>query len=981
MSKYFLCVSLICGAFIFNSGTLVAKDASSRPNIVLIMCDDMGWSDIGCYGGEVETPHLNLLAKEGMRFTQFYNNAKCTTTRASILTGLYPRRGKGGLLRNNMVTIGEAMKLAGYQTSLSGKWHLGGKKETHPFHRGFDEFYGLLDGCCNFFDPSIPDPPYKNNRVRQFGQNDQRITSFPKNFYSTDAFTDHAIDCVKKFSKNDSPFLVHLTYTAPHYPLHAKPKDIAKYRGKYRDMGGWLKMRDTRWEKIRSMGLATNSWKLSEEDKNSYDWGSANQDHEDLRMAVYAAMIDSMDQNIGRLRTALEQAGVLDNTLILFLSDNGGCAEEPGGRSPKIIPGPKEYYASVGPAWGWAQNAPFKKHKSRTYEGGVLTPCIAWWPGRIEANKITRQPAHIIDIMPTLLELAGSEYPTEHAGQKILPVEGKSMLPILMGKQREPHAQLAWEWAGSRALREGNWKVVWSKDNKKWELYNLAEDRCEITNLATDKPSLTKRLSESWFDWASKTGLKIKQEKSRAKKSREPKPKKGNHIGAKTEKVKANGAHMANGIKIGEVNSTSAIIWTRLTANAERNVKGLPFKKVKLDEQPEYADLSLMQGSVVGKKGEVKVKYWPAGKPDKSIATDWVKVDETSDFINQFRIEKLQPDTKYEVLVKGRASEDRCLIQGKFRTAPTKDDGEDISFVVTTCGDYPRRDDDANGHVIYQTMLGLAPDFLVHAGDAEYYDKPKPYAINKRLARFKWNRIYSMPFLRTFHNQVPCYFIKDDHDTVKNDCWPGAHYGDLTWEQGVAIHKEQVPMGNKPYRTVRWGKHLQIWLVEGREFRSPNSMKDGPKKTIWGEEQKKWFFETVEQSDATFKILLSATPVVGPDRKNKKDNHSNANFTYEGNQIREFIAKQGNMFIVCGDRHWQYATIDPKTGAREFSCGPASDRHAAGYKEDADPLRHKYLLVKGGFLRVMVKNETKQLVFNHHAVDGTVRYKEVFGSK
>ncbi|EMI54969.1 arylsulfatase [Rhodopirellula sallentina] len=515
MTKHVLLVIAVLATIVGGQKTATGSQNSPRPNILLIMCDDMGWSDIGCYGGEVETPNLDRLADEGMRFTQFYNNGKCTTTRASILTGLYPRRDQKTLLRRDMVTIGEAMQLAGYQTALIGKWHLGGKKDTHPFHRGFDRFYGLLDGCCNYFDPSIPDPPYKNNRVRVFGENDKRITSFPESFYTTDAFTDNAIECVHDFAKSDQPFLLHVTYTAPHYPLHAKPEDIAKYRGKYREMGGWLKMREQRWERIQRSGLATDEWQLSEEDENSYDWETSNHDHEDLRMAVYAAMIDAMDQNIGRLLESLERTGVADNTLVLFLSDNGGCAEEPGGRSPEIIPGPKDYYATVGPAWGWAQNTPFKKHKSTAFEGGILTPMIAWWPGKISAGEITRQPAHIIDVMPTLLELAGGEYPTTYQGNEILPVEGKSFLPILFGEPRTPHTQLAWEWTGSRALREGDWKVVWPKRHGGWQLYNLAEDRCETTDLAAANPNLTERLGSDWTDWANRTGVPIKTAKKK----------------------------------------------------------------------------------------------------------------------------------------------------------------------------------------------------------------------------------------------------------------------------------------------------------------------------------------------------------------------------------------------------------------------------------------------------------------------------------
>ncbi|MCH2593658.1 MAG: sulfatase-like hydrolase/transferase, partial [Pedosphaera sp.] len=280
---------------------------AERPNIVLIMADDMGWSDIGCYGGEVRTPYLDRLAADGMRFTQFYNNAKCTTTRASILTGLYPRRGKGGLLRQNMITLGEAMKLAGYQTALSGKWHLGSGDTTHPYRRGFDEYYGLLDGCCNFFNPKQRDPKYKGGRIRKFGHNDKDLTEFPDGYYTTDAFTDHAIECIGKFSKKENPFFLHICYTAPHYPLHAKPEDIKKYVGKFRM--GWDKMRQQRHQRLVKMGLIDPKWHLSGRDSRAYDWKSANQDHEDLRMAVYAAMIDSMDQNIGRLMTALGDNG------------------------------------------------------------------------------------------------------------------------------------------------------------------------------------------------------------------------------------------------------------------------------------------------------------------------------------------------------------------------------------------------------------------------------------------------------------------------------------------------------------------------------------------------------------------------------------------------------------------------------------------------------------------------------------------------
>jgi arylsulfatase A-like enzyme len=499
--------------------------AAPRPNIVLIMCDDMGFSDIGCYGGEVETPNLDRLASEGMRFTQFYNNAKCTTTRASLLTGLYPRFGQPGHLRNNMITLGEAMQRSGYRTSLSGKWHLmktrGAVKNkvgswirdfdrmTHPYFRGFERFYGLLDGGSNFFNPVQPDPPYKGGRIRSFGVNDQAVTQFPEDYYATDAFTDHAINSIREFVTDEKPFFLHLTYTAPHYPLHAKPEDIAKYRGRYRD--GWDVMRKTRWERQKSMGLSNASWSFSEGDSRAYDWSGADHDFEDHRMAVYAAMIDSMDQNIGRLRQALEDEGGSDNTLILFHSDNGGCAEEPGGRDPKVRkPGPKEDYVAVGPSWGWAQNVPFRRYKSWVHEGGITTRMIAWWPGHVPEGAINRSVAHIIDLLPTFLELAGNNYPKSYKGRRLLPVEGKSMASLLSGSSRAGHESLAWFWSGNRAIRQNDWKLVWDKGIKKWGLYDLSQDRCETHGLALKNPNRVASMSESYLDWAEEMELKLK---------------------------------------------------------------------------------------------------------------------------------------------------------------------------------------------------------------------------------------------------------------------------------------------------------------------------------------------------------------------------------------------------------------------------------------------------------------------------------------
>ncbi len=496
--------------------------APEAPNIVLIMCDDMGFSDIGCYGGEVETPHLDRLAAEGMRFTQFYNNAKCTTTRASLLTGLYPRWGAGGHLRRDMITLGEGLEMCGYRTSLSGKWHLlrapGARKlepgswirdyeaGTHPHFRGFGRFYGLLDGCSNFFDPMIPDPPYKGGRIRSFGRDGQAVTTFPAGYYATDAFTDHAIESIRIFSRQEAPFFLHICYTAPHYPLHAKPEDIARYRGRY--SGGWDALRRSRWQRQREMGLAASHWKLTGTDSRSYPWSEADAGFEDHRMAVYAAMIDSMDQNIGRLMQALEEAGEAENTLVLFLSDNGGCSEEPGGRDPsQRDPGPANDYVAVGPAWGWAQNAPFRRYKSWLHEGGIATPLVAWWPGRIPAGSINRSVAHIVDLLPTFLELAGGEYPERYQGRKLLPLEGRSIAPLLEGGIRERDEPLVWHWAGNRAVRQGDWKLVWDKGVRKWELYHLGRDRCETEDLAAAEPERVEALASLYSRWERLVGL------------------------------------------------------------------------------------------------------------------------------------------------------------------------------------------------------------------------------------------------------------------------------------------------------------------------------------------------------------------------------------------------------------------------------------------------------------------------------------------
>jgi alkaline phosphatase D len=456
--------------------------------------------------------------------------------------------------------------------------------------------------------------------------------------------------------------------------------------------------------------------------------------------------------------------------------------------------------------------------------------------------------------------------------------------------------------------------------------------------------------------------------------------------------------HMANGIKTGEATSDSAIVWTRLTKSPERNVNGAEFGRASYKKGAPagpYLKKSLggralgeMRNAVPGARGEVRVTWWPEGAEDGKRSTEWLAVDADADFIRQVTLQGLEAGTRYRLRVEGRpegAAAPTSSVAGGFRTAPPPGDAARVRFTVVTGQEFSRRDDDASGHAIYPRMLALAPDFFVHTGDIVYYDYSRswPHAVTKELARFKWNRMYSLPFQRAFHNAVACYFIKDDHDTVRNDCWPRQSYGDLTWEQGLAIFREQVPMSGSTYRTRRWGRDLQVWLVEGRDFRSANNAPDGPAKTIWGHEQKAWFKRTVRASDATFKVLISPTPLVGPDRGSKNDNHANKGFTHEGRELRAFIAEQKNMFVCCGDRHWQYVSVDPETGVREYSCGPTSNRHAGGFSESKRSGMHRYLRVKGGFLSVTVErvNGATAIAFRHHDVSGKVVNEDVLHAK
>jgi len=417
----------------------------------------------------------------------------------------------------------------------------------------------------------------------------------------------------------------------------------------------------------------------------------------------------------------------------------------------------------------------------------------------------------------------------------------------------------------------------------------------------------------------------------------------------------ASAQHFASGVKIGEVDQSSAIVWVRLTQQSEANFDLL---KPKLNHP-------MPDEIVPGYAGQIQLVYSedipgsPYSDRPKINRSRWVKTQEESDFTHQFLLSDLKPNTKYKFEVSTPTKEDAIVpaktIEGEFQTAPNEDQEVPIRFIVSTCQACRSVDSGPEGHAAYEKMLDFKPHFFVHAGDILYYDK-KPLAKTVAQARSKWNLMFSFGFNRKFHQQVPSYFMKDDHDTLKNDCWPGQKYGEITFDQGLSIFREQVPMGGKTYRTYRWGKDVQIWMTENRDFRSANTMKDGPEKTILGAEQKKWLMETIKESDATHKFVICPGPIVGPDKKGKADNHSNDAFAHEGQQLRDFLSKQERTYVICGDRHWQYCSKDPTTGLIELGCGPINDQHNFGGDPGENPDFHRYFSSKGGFLGVTVQD-------------------------
>jgi len=521
---------------ISNVGFAIAK-----PNIIIIMSDDMGYSDLGCYGSEIDTPQLDQLAANGLRYTQFYNTGRCCPTRASLLTGLYAHQagigemtsdrgqpGYRGDLSRNAVTIAEALKPAGYRTYMSGKWHVAeqlspdGDKSNWPLQRGFERFYGTIIGAGSFYDP------WTLTRGNQAITPENDPEYQPDTFYYTHAISDQAVRFVEEHPAEE-PFFMYVAYTAPHWPMHALEEDIEKYKGRYD--AGYAAIREARYKKMKELGVLEN-WPLSPAPAR---WDEVPEDQrawEIRSMEVYAAMIDSMDQGIGHIVDALKRKGQFENTLILYLHDNGACSETldwfarkkvPQPRAPMgkdelqtemlpthtrqgqpimtgqdDMPGPPTTYMAYGKNWANVSNTPFREYKSRNHEGGIATPLIAHWPRGISAeNGLRHRPGHLIDLMATCLDLSGVDYPQTFAAHQIQPYEGRSLVPSF-SQDEDPDRVLLFEHYGRAAIRDGNWKLVRLGAKMPWELYDLQQDRSELNNLADTYPEKAQQLEALW---------------------------------------------------------------------------------------------------------------------------------------------------------------------------------------------------------------------------------------------------------------------------------------------------------------------------------------------------------------------------------------------------------------------------------------------------------------------------------------------------
>ena len=501
------------------SGRSGRSTTDNRPNVLVILADDLGYSDLGAYGSTIQTPNLDRLAEEGMRFTQMYNAARCCPTRASLLTGLEPHQAGVGHMRADLempayrghlndrcVTMAEVLGEEGYATLMSGKWHLGKAYEHWPSARGFDHVSGLLDGASDYFNPPPnrtllrKNKPFAPKSVAHFESEDNVMSDF----YMTDFITQEAIDQLRRHGRGEQPFFQYLSYTAPHWPLQAREEDIERYRGQF--LEGWDQLRRRRYERLAANGLIGREWSLPPRDNRVPPWSEAeDKERWDLKMAVYAAQVHRMDRGIGRVLDTLDEMGERDNTLALFLSDNGAAAIGLG-KGEDAPPGSPGSYMSYHRPWAHLSDTPFRKYKVWTHEGGIATPFIAHWPGEIESGTMSDEVTHVMDLMPTVLDAAGATYPSTFEGRDLTALEGESLMPVLRMADRSGHEEVNWLHTDNHAIRQRRWKLVSPDGRESWQLYDLIADRTETENRASDHPEVVQKLADRHQAWMDRIG-------------------------------------------------------------------------------------------------------------------------------------------------------------------------------------------------------------------------------------------------------------------------------------------------------------------------------------------------------------------------------------------------------------------------------------------------------------------------------------------
>lgn len=909
----------ICSTLALLGALTYSLTAQERPNIIYILCDDLGIGDVGIHNleGKIPTPNIDRLGSEGMVFTDAHTNSSvCTPSRYGILTGRYAWRSrlKKGVLSGydehliepGRMTVPSLLQQHGYHTAGIGKWHLGWDWalksddpkdidytkpiQNGPTSVGFDYFFGHI--------ASLDIPPYvwvENNmptavpdRITEAKRQDvgngwwRRGPTAPdfNHWQVMDEITDRSIAHIKERAQHDQPFFLYVPFASPHTPvLPTEPY-------------------------VGSSGLES----------------------------TYGDFVTMNDAHVGKIVAAVEAAGISENTLIIFTSDNG-CS-------------PEANFQELA-AQGHYPSAQYRGFKADIFEGGHRVPFVVRWPARIKPGSVADDTICLTDLLATCADMLGTTLPVD-AGE-----DSVSILPQLLGTAEASlrEATVHHSIDGTFAIRQGPWKLIdaphsggWSDprpgDKKAWadlppvQLYHLESDPAETTNLQDEHPAVVRR-------------LRSLLEKYKAEGRSTPLP------GATTS-----GPYLGNGVKVGEVDQSSAVVWVRLTSEPTADFACMPiFTEGLAAGTP---DRGAMPTDILpGQAGEILIQYTAAGSgPPEVHRSGWHRVDPGRDYITQVPLTGLAANTEYNYEVWARpdpSAQRSAVVKGSFRTAPAADDPENIRFIVTTGQAVRSIDAGPEGHHSYHQMLGFDPHFFVHTGDILYYDKA-PLAKNMAQARAKWALMFAYGHNRRFHQQVTSYFMKDDHDTLKNDCWPGQTYGDLTWQQGLDIFREQVPMREKTYRTFRWGKDVQIWMTENRDFRSPNKIPDGPEKTILGDEQKAWLKRTLKASDATYKFVITPGPIVGPDKRGKSDNHSNAAFAHEGQELRNFLSQLENTYVITGDRHWQYCSEDPQTGLVEMGCGPINDRHNYGGNTGYVPEMHRFFSGQGGFLGITVED-------------------------